>query len=289
MTVFQEDMIFKNIAEEDVQTLLEIFGKESETAKIWTEELRLIDPTTYKPDLILELDNQNLIIEFQSTKVDDDFSQRAHIYVAITDLKKENDKKVNLEVLSTAESSKIVRYKYSDSNEFIYKVTGLQEFDGEKTINNVEKKVLKKKKLSSKEIICFALAPFMDKENIEKNIKRVVNILIQLQRYQPSDLHLARAILWLAADKYIEDEELRILIQDLLGDKMSAVYEYGERKEQNGIKKGIEKGKKEGIKEGMENVILRLYYNGMQADKIAMNTGMDLNTIQEIINKYEGE
>ena len=74
---------------------------------------------------------------------------------------------------------------------------------------------------------------------------------------------------------------------------MSAVYEYGERKEQNGIKKGIEKGrkegKKEGIKEGMENVILRLYYNGMQADKIAMNTGMDLNTIQEIINKYEGE
>lgn len=55
--------------------------------------------------MILDLDDENLIVEFQSTEVDDKFSRRAHTYVAITDQKKENDKEVNLAVLSTAEES----------------------------------------------------------------------------------------------------------------------------------------------------------------------------------------
>ena len=59
MTEFQEDMLFKNVSEEDIQILLEILEKESESANIWTKELRLLDPTTYKPDLIIELDDEN--------------------------------------------------------------------------------------------------------------------------------------------------------------------------------------------------------------------------------------
>lgn len=77
MTEFQEDMIFKDIAEEDIEILLEIVHKNSKFKKIWTKELRHIDPSTYKPDLIIELDNENLILEFQSTYVDNDFSRRA--------------------------------------------------------------------------------------------------------------------------------------------------------------------------------------------------------------------
>ena len=88
MAEFQEDQIFKNIAEEDVEVLLEITDKKSKTKKIWTKELQLIDSTTFKPDFIIELDNENLIIEFQSTEVDDKFSKRNHCYVALTDYKK---------------------------------------------------------------------------------------------------------------------------------------------------------------------------------------------------------
>ena len=110
MAEFQEDMIFKNVSDEDVSILLEIMGIKSKTVKVWTKELRHVDPTNYRPDLILMLDDENLIIEFQSTKVDVNFSKRAHSYVAIVDQHKKNNKDVNLVVLSTVEDSKIVEY-----------------------------------------------------------------------------------------------------------------------------------------------------------------------------------
>jgi len=76
MTSFSEDKIFKNIAEEDARILLEIIKVESVNVKIWTKELRLLDPKEYVPGLILELDFENTIFEMQSTPVDDDFSKR---------------------------------------------------------------------------------------------------------------------------------------------------------------------------------------------------------------------
>ena len=102
--------MFKNVSDEDVSVLLDIIGKRSKRVKVWTKELRHIDPTNYKPDLILDLDDENLILEFQSTKVDEKFSKRALSYVAITNQNKKNDKEVNLTVLSTVEDSKIVEY-----------------------------------------------------------------------------------------------------------------------------------------------------------------------------------
>lgn len=140
MAEFQEDQIFKNIAEEDVEVLLEITDKKSKTKKIWTKELQLIDSTTFKPDFIIELDNENLIIEFQSTEVDDKFSKRSHCYVALTDYKKVNDKKVNLCVISTAEKSKKVSYRVNDTNTFNYEIKGNDIFDGEKIIKEIEEK-----------------------------------------------------------------------------------------------------------------------------------------------------
>ena len=73
MAEFQEDMLFKNVSDEDAGILLDIMGIKSEKIKVWTKELRHIDPTNYKPDLILELDDENLIVEFQSTRVDNNF------------------------------------------------------------------------------------------------------------------------------------------------------------------------------------------------------------------------
>ena len=76
MPSFSEDKIFKNIAEEDARILFEIIKVESVNVKIWTKELRLLDPKEYVPGLILELDFENTIFEMQSTPVDDDFSKR---------------------------------------------------------------------------------------------------------------------------------------------------------------------------------------------------------------------
>ena len=52
MAEFQEDMLFKNVSDEDTCILLEIMGLKSKRTKVWTKELRYIDRTSYKSDLI---------------------------------------------------------------------------------------------------------------------------------------------------------------------------------------------------------------------------------------------
>ena len=277
MAKFQEDMIFKDVGEEDVEVLLEIANKKSKVKKIWTEELRQIDPSTYKPDLIIELDDENLVLEFQSTVADDTFSQRGHSYVAIIDQKKSNNKEVNLCVISTAEKSKIVSYYVNKLNTFRYEVFGNDLFDGEKIINEIEEKYKLKKIITPKESIYFSLAPIMTKNgDIEENIQRVLKILFTLGELHPSTKSLCYAVLWLLIDKFLGETPLKNLLLDKLGGKMSAVYDYGQRKEQNGIKKGIKKG--------IKDVVLKLYENGMGIDEISKNTGIDVGEIEKMLD-----
>ena len=74
---------------------------------------------------------------------------------------------------------------------------------------------------------------------------------------------------------------------------MSAIYEYGKRKEQKGIEKGrkegIKKGRKEGIKkgrkEGKKEIIHKLYESGMTPEEISKRLKTDLEKIKKIINK----
>ena len=284
MATFQEDMIFKNIGEKDIDILLEMVGKESKTRKIWTTELRQIDPTTYKPDLIIELDDENLIIEFQSTETNDNFSKRANVYVGITTLKKINNKKVNLAVISTAEKSKIVLYQVNDLSIFGYKVIGNDLFDGEKIINEIKEKYNYNIPISKKEIIYFSLAPLMTKNgNLEKNIKKTIDLLVKIEDVPLSTKNLCFSIEWLLTDKYVKDERLRNLLLDMLGDKMSAILEYGKRKEE----KGKLEGKLEGELKGKKEIILRLLNRGMNIKEISTNTGIEVKDIEKIINPYQ--
>lgn len=52
------------------------------------------------------MDFENLLIELLSTEVNEKFTKRALEYVSLTNIKKENDKIVNLMVLSTADRQK---------------------------------------------------------------------------------------------------------------------------------------------------------------------------------------
>lgn len=79
----------------------------------------------------------------------------------------------------------------------------------------------------------------------------------------------------------MDDEELRNIFCDLLGDKMSLIHEYGERKEQKGIAQGIEQG----IVQGSENIIISFLESGMSAEEISERIKMPLDEILEIKNK----
>ena len=277
MSEFQEDMIFKDIGDEDVEILLDIANKKSKLKKIWTKELRLIDPSTFKPDLIIELDDENLILEFQSTKIDKIFSKRALCYVALTDYKKENDKEVNLCVISTAEKSKTVSHRLNRLNAFNYEVIGNDVFDGEKIIKEIEEKYNQNIQITRRECVYFSLAPIMSKNgNLERNIKRTVDILISLNDVPSSTMNLCYGIEWLLVDKFVKEKGLRNLLLDMLGDKMSALYEYGERKEQNGKEIGKEEERRE--------IIKKFFDSGMSIEEIAEITEIDIKKVEELVN-----
>lgn len=76
----------------------------------------------------------------------------------------------------------------------------------------------------------------------------------------------------------MDDEELRNIFCDLLGDKMSLIHEYGERKEQKGIAQGIV--------QGSENIIISFLKSGMSAEEISERIKMPLDEILEIKNKH---
>ena len=279
MAEFQEDMLFKNVSDEDVGILIELLGKKSKKVKPWTKELRHIDPKNFRPDLILELDDENLILEFQSTDVVDDFSRRGHSYVAITDQNKKNKKEVNLVVLSTVEDSKIVEYKVNKLNVFRYEVFGLNNLDSEEIINNVKNKIKDNKLPNGREIILLSLVPLSKKgENIVEYIYRVVNIIIKLKNLTISQKDLAFGIMWLTTDKFVEDSLERNIICDLLGDRMSLIHEYGENKYNDGKDKGIE--------QGIELIIVNLLKSGDEASVIAEKADISIEDVLKIKEKH---
>lgn len=272
MAEFQEDMLFKNVSDEDASILLDIMGIKSKKVNVWTKELRHIDPTNFKPGLILDLDDQNLIIEFQSTSVNDDFSKRGLSYVAITNQYKKNRKEVNLAVLSTAEDSKIIEYKYNRLNCFRYEIVGLNNLSSSDIINNIETKLKNKKIPTSKDIILLSLVPLSKKgKHIVEYIYKVIRILFKLKNMTISQSDLALGIMWLTTDKFVVDAIERNIICDMLGGRMSLIHEYGENK----------------YEEGKEQIIVNLLKSGDDPDVISKKSEIPLDKIIEIKEKHK--
>lgn len=272
MTYFTEDKIFKNINEEDARILLDIIDVETVNVKIWTKELRLLDPKDYVPDIILELDFENMILELQSTPVNEEFSKRGLTYVAVANREKDNDKEMTLIVLSTAEKSKIVKYKFSKDSVFTYRVISLKDLDAEEIINTVEPKIQKGLEIEAKELVLYALIPIIVDTDIEKYIKRVVHNLLQVRNATDSIKNLTYGIEWLIVDKFIENKEYRQILCDKLGDRMSLIYEYGERKEKNGMK------------QGMKEIIVSFLNAGTSLNEISQKTGKSIKELEKILN-----
>ena len=291
MSEFQEDMIFKNVVDEDARLFLDIMGKKSKKVKIMTKELRQLDPATFVPDIILELDDEILIIELQSTKVKKKHHQRFHIYVAISDYNfDEMGKEVNLCVFTTAEESKQISYYVNRDNDFNYEIISLEDYDAEEIINTIKYKIANNTEISGKELILFALVPIIEKtDNIEDYIEYVGDTLIGLKGLAPSIRALALGIEWLIVDKFVKDELTRNILCDKLGDRMSLIDEYGQNKEKKGIALGIEQGIEKGIEQGINGVIGNLLKSGMSAEEIADTADVPLSRVKSVERNLKSE
>ena len=97
-----------------------------------------------------------MILELQSTPVDESFSKRGLTYVAIGNRVKENDKDMNLIVLSTAEESKVIEYKFSKDSVFTYRIVNLKDLDADTIIDTVEAKIRNGLEIEAKELVLYA-------------------------------------------------------------------------------------------------------------------------------------
>lgn len=123
---------------------------------------------------------------------------------------------------------------------------------------------------------------------MEKYIKRVVHNLLQVENATESVKNLSYGIEWLIVDKFVNDVEYRQILCDLLGDRMSLIYEYGERKEKKGRDEGIKEGKTEGIKEGrtegIKEILVSLLNSGDSLSDISQKTGKSIKELEEILS-----
>lgn len=246
MSEFQEDMIFKNVNDEDARILLDIMGKKSKKVKIMTKELRQLDPTTFVPDIILELDDEILIIELQSTKVKRKHHKRFHIYVALADYNfDEMRKEVNLCVFTTAEVSKKISHYVNKDNDFKYEIINLADYDSDEIINTITYKIENNIEITGKEIVLFALVPIIEKSgSVEDYIEYIVDTLLDLKDLTPSIKALVLGIEWLIVDKFVTDEQTRNILCDALGDRMTLIHEYARNKENRIIRNQLKSGMK---------------------------------------------
>ena len=288
MSKFQEDMIFKDVAEEDARLLIDIMGIKSKKVKIMTTELRQLDPTTFIPDIILELDDEIRIIELQSVKVGRKHHQRFFIYLAISVYKFDDiGKEVNLSVFTTAEESKKITYSINKDNDFTYEVISLADYDSEEIINTIKDKIKNNVEITRKELLLFSLVPIIEKTgHVENYVEYVVNTLIDLKGLTPSIKALAYGIEWLIVDKFVKDEQTRNILCDLLGERMSLIHEYGKNKENKGFSRGISRGISRGVSRTEERIVRNLLDAGNSPQKIANETKIPLSRVNAIKRKY---
>ena len=233
-----EDKLFKYAAKEDGFSFINLIEElnsdmkkydfESENLIFNPTELIELDPTVYKSDMIMELDNIIVITEFQSTVVKKFDEKRYRLYTAIVDYAKQNNKPILLIVFSTAEKTKIKQYKLNKDCVFTIPIISLKDFDGDEIINNIENKIKNNTKITRRELIYLSLAPFMSSRNpLDEQIEKTVQTLNKVRNSIGSTKNFAFGIEFLIVDKFINETSRRKRLRNILRDNMRLMEEYG--------------------------------------------------------------
>lgn len=129
---FHEDTIFKSHGQKYGQKLIEIIHIKGKILKVHPTEYSVIDPKMYKPDMVFELQDKIIILEFQSTYVDVGDERRFRFYSALFDhIKNKSKKEIEVHVLSTVEGEKTKCYKVNLQSRFPIYIHSLKEYDGD--------------------------------------------------------------------------------------------------------------------------------------------------------------
>ena len=215
---FHEDIIFKSQGQEYGQELIEIINIKGKIVKVHQTEYGIIDPKMYKPDMVLELEDKIVILEFQSTYVDISDKRRFRLYSALFDqIQNKSQKDIEVHVLSTVEVENIKCYKVNPDSSFPIYIHSLKNYDGDEFLNTMNSKIENNQQLNKKELLLISLICFMKTENgIENSILNSAVTITNIPDLEKSIAQFVKGVVLLLCDKFVEDESLNTTISNLV-------------------------------------------------------------------------
>ena len=229
---FHEDTIFKVNGHRYGQELIELIKFDGKVVNVLQTEYAVIDPKMYKPDLVFELEDKIIILEFQSSYVDVNDKRRFRFYTALIDhVKIKSSKPIEVHVLSTAESEKTKWYNVSAESVFPIYIHSLKHIDGEKFLNMMNDKIEYNTCFTEKELLMISLLCFM---RFEKDIEKVIYdsavIITNIKVINEDISQFIKGIVLILCDKFVKDDALNKTISNLVGGNMRIIEEYAQRK-----------------------------------------------------------
>ena len=221
---FHEDVIFKCEGQEYGQKLLDIIGIEGKVIEVHQTESAIIDPKMYKPDLVFELEDKIVILEFESSFVNVSDKRRFRFYTALMDhVKIKSKKPIEVHVISTVERKKTKWYNVNSQSRFPIYIHSLKNVDGDKFLNNIGSN----ERFDEKELLMLSLLCFMESDNDVEHAILNSAVAITNIKYLNGDIgQFVKGVILMLCDKFVKDEALSKTISNLVGGNMKIVEDY---------------------------------------------------------------
>lgn len=276
---FHEDTIFKIEGQKYGQELIEIINIKGKILKVHQTEYGIVDPKMYKPDLVFELEDRIIILEFQSSYVDVNDKRRFRFYSAIIDQVKVKSKKpIEVHVLSTVELEKTKCYKINPDSRFPIYIHSLKSIDGDKFINKMNNKIEHEGYFTEKELLMITLFCFMKSiRDIEEAILDSAVLITNIPGLDKEMAQFAKGIVLMLCDKFVKDDALNEKITNLVGGNMKNVERYAE--------KYAEKYAEDKVNENNEKFIINLKNNGFSIEEIIKLTKISKDFVEKTLSK----
>ena len=276
---FHEDVIFKNEGQIYGQKLMEIINIKGKIIEVHQTEYSVINPKMYKPDLVFELEDKIVILEFQSTYVNINDKRRFRFYTALIDhVKIKSEKPIEAHVLSTIEAKKTKCYKVNSESRFPIYIHSLKKYDGNEFLNIINTKIESNKNFSEKELLMISLLCFMKTdEDIEQAILNSALIITNIKDLKEDIGQFAKGVILMLCDKFVTNESMNRTISNLVGGNMKIVEDYAQRVAQQKVDEKLEEKNKK--------VIINLNKKGFEAEEIAETVDVSIDFVNKVLAK----
>ena len=130
-------------------------------------------------------------------------------------------------------------------------------------------------------MINLALSPLMTLDGtIAQHLEKTVQTLSKLKKSIKENSKFVFTLTWILVDKFIEDEETRQKLSNILSDNMRLMEEFGQSK----YEAGEQKGEKRGIVKTRHEIAENLLKEGLPLELISQVTDVSVERLERFSN-----